>query len=138
MKNFRINAAIAVKIPTRKLKMRINCFSLILFSRQIIKRCNKLIFSFPLFANNLNHSTFIQFNDTRWFRTTHIILPEIDNVVYRRFYFFADFIEIGSSRLSTDIGRCRNNSLTKLLAQTTGECFVRHPDAYATVFGKQI
>lgn len=128
----------AVKIPTRKLKMRINCFSLILFSRQIIKRCNKLIFSFPSFANNLDHSTFIQFNDTRWFRTTHIILSKIDNVIHRRFYFFADFIKIGCSRLSADISRCRDNRFAKLLAQTTGKRLVCHPDAYASILCKQI
>ena len=41
-RNFRNHAANAVKIPARKLNIRIKCFSFIFFSRHKIKRCNQL------------------------------------------------------------------------------------------------
>ena len=96
-KNFRNHAASAVKIPTRKLSIRMKCFSFILFSRHRIKRCNKLFLSSikaSILSYNLHFSSFTQLNNTGRFRMSDFILPITDNIVYRLFYFLAYFTEI--------------------------------------------
>ena len=101
-RNFRNHAANAVKIPARKLNIRIKCFSFIFFSRHKIKRCNQLflfssiIASIPfLLSNNLHFSPFTQFDNAGWFGMPHFILSILHNIVYSLFYFFTDFTEVG-------------------------------------------
>ena len=50
-RNFRNHAANAVKIPARKLNIRIKCFSFIFFSRHKIKRCNQLFLFSSIIAS---------------------------------------------------------------------------------------